>query len=121
MAADRFASWTCNYNVLNYNLYSHLTLSVIGPFGYTGDFDLVVDGCADLNFFKESVTICTELNDDQLEMHATFHDGTPKTRIPKQTVIFRLIDGQLVQTISSPTSTDDLVISYNVNDQRRGL
>ena len=96
-------------------------MSVIGPFGYTDDIDLVVDDCADVNFFKESVTICTDLKDSQLEMHATFHDGTPETRIPEQTVIFSLIDGQLVQTISSPTSTDDLVIKYSFNDQRKGL
>ena len=87
-------------------------MSVIGPLGYTGDFELKINGCADMNFFKESVTICTSEEGEKLKMEATFHDGTPDTRIPHQTVVFENVNGQLVQTISSPTSTEDLIVRY---------
>ena len=87
-------------------------MSVVGPLGYTGDFKLKINGCADMNFFKEPVTICTSEEGAKLKMEATFHDGTPDTRIPQQTIVFESVNGQLVQTISSPTSSEDLVVWY---------
>ena len=29
-------------------------MSVIGPFGFTGDFDLVLNECTEIDFFGES-------------------------------------------------------------------
>ena len=133
----RILAFKTDSNISNLLSLSKLKMSVIGPFGYTGDFDLLLNDCSDIDFFgesgtyfrhpgnfinysspndslkkKEKATLCTKEVDDQLIMETTFHDGPPSTRIPKQTVVFQLSGEKLVQTISSPTAHQDLVIKY---------